>query len=775
LVENLSERKIKILRSDNGGEYTSNEFGRFCRDVEIKRELTTPYNPQQNGVAERKNRTIMEAVKTMIHDQDLPMHLWDEAARTTIYVQNRLSHSALGFKTPEEMFTGKKPEVSHLKIFGCPVFVHIPKEKRTKLDPSGKKGIFVGYCEVSKAFRIYIPGYHHIEISRDVTFDEDATLKRSRKCHLEEVYEEEPVAPRVAEPVKEVTVNPDDEIPEDHDMIESQEPPHMTISHKRKPAWVRELIQDGEKYGAPEGTMRQSKKPKPFSSYMALMCDLIEKEPTCFEEAIQKKEWVDAMTEEYQSIIKNDVWEVVPRPKNKDVVSSKWIYKIKHAADGSIEKHKARFVARGFSQKEGIDYEETFSPVARYTSIRTIIALAAKMKWKLHQMDVKTTFLNGVIEEEVYIEQPQGFEVEDRKTHVCRLKKALYGLKQAPRAWYGRIDSFLTSLGFTKSKVDSNLYFKVMNDEPVILLLYVDDLFLTGEENLITDCKKKLVAEFEMKDLGLMHYFLGLEVWQSPEKIFLNQGKYAVEILKRFDMLECKSMNTPMETNLKLLVDTSSELVDATLYRQIIGSLMYLTNTRPDICFVVNTLSQYLVEPRRVHLVAAKHVMRYLKGTLDYGLCYTGDHDFRLYGYTDSDWAGSASDRKSTSGCCFSLGSAMTSWQSRKQSSISLSTTEAEYIAACSASCEAIWLRKLLTGLFDLEMEATVILCDNQSCIKMTENPVFHDKSKHIEIRYHYIRDMVQRGAVKLQYVGTDEQVADVLTKPLSRVKFEYF
>jgi hypothetical protein len=207
-----------------------------------------------------------------------------------------------------------------------------------------------------------------------------------------------------------------------------------------------------------------------------------------------------------------------------------------------------------------------------------------------------------------------------------------------------------------------------------------------------------------------MHYFLSLEVWQSPEKIFLNQGKYTVEILKRFDMFECKAMNTPMETKSKLLVDTSSELVDSTLYRQIIGSLMYLTNTRPDICFVVNTLSQYLIEPRRVHLVAAKHVMRYLKGTLDFGLCYNGDHDFRLVGYTDSDWVGSVSDRKSTSGCCFSLGLAMTSWQSRKQSSIALGTAKAEYIAACSASCEAIWIRKLLTGLFDLEMEATVIL-----------------------------------------------------------------
>ena len=212
------------------------------------------------------------------------------------------------------------------------------------------------------------------------------------------------------------------------------------------------------------------------------------------------------------------------------MVSSKWLFKIKHAADGSIEKYKARFVARGFSQKEGIDYEETFSPVARYTSIITIIALAAKMKWKLHQMDVKTDFLNGVIEKEVYIEQPQGFEVEDMKYHVSRLKKSLYGLKQASRAWYGRIKSFLMSLVFTKSKADSNIYFKIMDNEPIILLLYVDDLFLTGEEKLITECKKRLASKFEMKDLGLMHYFLGLEVWQSPERIFLNQGNYTVEI-----------------------------------------------------------------------------------------------------------------------------------------------------------------------------------------------------------------------------------------------------
>jgi hypothetical protein len=352
----------------------------------------------------------------MIHDQDLLMCLWAEATMAAIYVHNRLSHSALGFKTPEKMFIGKNLEVSHLKIFGYPVFIHIPKEKRNKLESPGKKGIFVGYCEVSKAFRIYIPSHRHIEINRDVTFDEEATLKKSRRCQLEEVYEEEPVNPRItesmrevprtAEPVREVVTSLDEETPEDHDITEVQEPPQMIFSHKRKPALEREIIQEGENYGVPEGTTRQVKRPNPFSSYTALMCNLLDEEPTCFEEAIQKKEWADAMIEEYQSIIKNDVWEIVPRPKSKDVVSSKWLFKIKHAADGSIEKYKARFVACGFSQKEGIDYEETFAPVARYTSIRTIIALATKMQWKLHQMDVKTAFLNGVIEEEVYIEKP---------------------------------------------------------------------------------------------------------------------------------------------------------------------------------------------------------------------------------------------------------------------------------------------------------------------------------------------------------------------------------
>ncbi len=247
--------------------------------------------------------------------------------------------------------------------------------------------------------------------------------------------------------------------------------------------------------------------------------------------------------------MKNDVWEVVPRPEGKSVVTSRWLYKVKHAADGSIEKFKARFVARGFSQVEGVDYEETFAPVARYTSIRSIISIAAEMGWKIHQMDVKTAFLNGFIQEEVCIEQPQCFEVHGKESHVCRLKKALYGLKQAPRAWYSRIDAYLQGMGFTESEADPNLYFIVIGEEPLILVLYVDDLIIIGAERLIEHCKRDLATKFEMKDIGLMHYFLGLEVWQEEGHFFLGQGKYIVDILSRFHMEDCRPMSTPMITN----------------------------------------------------------------------------------------------------------------------------------------------------------------------------------------------------------------------------------
>jgi hypothetical protein len=508
-IENLTNKKIKILRIDNGGEYTSKEFVAFCKLERIRRELTIPHNPQKNGVVERKNRSIEETMKALINDQGLSMYLWREATMTTIYVHNRSPHCILKDMTPKESFSGNKPSVEHLRIFGCPVYIHVPKDKRNKLEPSGRNDIFVGYSESSKAYKIYIPEQHKVEVSIYVTFDEKMAFKKSIEDPMEEEYEE---------PKEENTCFPESQNEEleqsDHPVQPCRSIGSINIPKTRKcPVWLEATLQEAERLKAPSGTFREINKPKRFSSYVACMAKLINEEPTTFEEAIKKKQWKEAMTKEYQSIMKNDVWEIVPRPKEKSVVTSRWVYKIKHAVDGSIEKYKARFVARGFSQKEGEDYDETFAPVSRYTSIRAIIFLAASVGWSLHQMDEKIYFLNGAIEEEVYIEQPQGFEVHSKDTHVCKLKKSLYGLKQNPRDCYARIDNYLIRLGFSKIHVDPNLYYKVVNNSPVILLLYVNDLFLTCAESLITQCKKELASEFDMKDLGLMHYYLGLEVW----------------------------------------------------------------------------------------------------------------------------------------------------------------------------------------------------------------------------------------------------------------------
>ena len=362
----------------------------------------------------------MEAARAMIFDQNLEHYLWAEASCTTVYIQNRSPHSYLKDKTPEEIFSKVKPDISHLRIFGCPIYIHIPKEKRSKLEPSGRKWIFVDYTETSKACRVYIPGQKNIELSRDVIFEENLAFRRalnsedsshtpSSKGNLDPKIQSENI----------------DEIEDEIQNLNLEE----TQNPRKRPLWAIKMVEEAQDFCAPSGTIRERKRPKGFSSYTANISDLSKSEPTNVSDAIKHTAWKDAMTEEYQSIIKNDVWEIVPRPEGKSVVSSKWIFKIKHVADGSIEKSKARFIARGFSQKEGIDYEETFAPVARYTSVRAVLAIAASKGWKVHQMDVKTTFLNGKISEEVYLEQPEGFETHNPKNFVCRLKKALYGLK----------------------------------------------------------------------------------------------------------------------------------------------------------------------------------------------------------------------------------------------------------------------------------------------------------------------------------------------------------
>jgi len=509
-VEKESGRKVKALRSDNGGEFVSNTFKEFCAKEGIRRELTAPHNPQQNGVAERKNRSIVGAAKAMLHDQGLPLHLWAEACNTAVYLQNRSPHRILCMHTPEEAFSGKKPDVSHIRIFGSSVYCHVSKDSRKKLEPTAELGIFVGYTETPHNYLVYMPSLRKTVMRRDVKFDEEKAMRSSLERELQISSEEELLVPKE---------KPQEDVEQPH--IEEQKMESTTQAEKpregsKQTREVDRLLHDArENVGQPTSQRRQTRLPSRYTDYMALVSESVETEPPSFKEAVEQPVWVDAMVEEFDSIVRNSVWEVVPRPADKSVVGSRWLYKVKHAADGSIEKHKARFVAKGFSQVEGIDYEETFAPVARYSSIRSILSLSSQMGWKIHQMDVKTAFLNGLIEEEVYIEQPEGFETFDRESHVCRLKRALYGLKQASRAWYTRIDNYFTGLGFTKSEADANLYHIVVEGKLLIIVLYVDDLILTGDEQLIRSCKEDLAREFEMKDMGLMHYFLGLEVWQG--------------------------------------------------------------------------------------------------------------------------------------------------------------------------------------------------------------------------------------------------------------------
>ncbi|KAK4397351.1 Retrovirus-related Pol polyprotein from transposon RE2 [Sesamum angolense] len=420
------------------------------------------------------------------------------------------------------------------------------------------------------------------------------------------------------------------------------------------------------------------------------------------------------MEEEIKMIEKNNTWELADRPKDKEVIGVKWIYKTKLNADGSIQKHKARLVAKGYSQLPGIDYTETFAPVARLDTIRALIAIAANKKWKIHQMDVKSAFLNGYIDEEIYVEQPQGFITKDSEEKVLRLKKALYGLKQAPRAWYSRIDKYFMDRGFRRSLSEPTLYIKSQDDSRL---------------------QRDMMKTFEMSDLGLMHFFLGIEINQEKKGIFICQRKYTETLLKKFKMESCKTVTTPLVTGEKYQKEDGSQKVDGSMYRSLIGSLLYLTTIRPDIMFATSLLSRFMQSPSQVHYGAAKRILRYLRGTKDFGIWYKSTNDAKLIGYTDSDWAGSVDDMKSTSGYTFSLGSGIFTWASKKQATVAQSSAEAEYIAAAATSNQAIWLRRILEDIGEKQEEPTTIYCDNKSAIAITKNPVQHSRTKHIDIR----------------------------------------
>ena len=510
-----------------------------------------------------------------------------------------------------------------------------------------------------------------------------------------------------------------------------------------------------------------------MNSLFALYCRV--DDPIHFEYAVKNEKWIEVMDEEMNAIERKKTWDLVELPKGKEVIGVKWVYKTKSNAEGKIERHKARLVVKGYKQQYGRDYEETFAPVARMETVRTVLSIAAQNKWKVYQMDVKSAFLNGVLMEEVYIEQPLGYEKKGQEHKVCRLKKALYGLKQAPRAWYSRIDTYLLENGFEKCEGEPTVYIKEKDCKILIVVLYIDDvIFTSNDDYLIENFKSVMKEEFEMTDMGLLRYFLGIEVDQNKNGIFISQAKYVNEVLSRFNMQDSKAVITPTVMGLKLSQEDNSKDFDPSLYKSIVGSLMYLTATRPDIMYAVSLISRFMEKPKETHWQAAKRILRYVKGTKRYGIFYTISECSDLVGYTDSDWAGSVDDRKSTSGYIFHIGSGAISWASKKQPIVALSTAEAEYVVATAAACQAVWMRRMLRSLCQKQATATIIFCDNSSAIALSKNSVFHKRTKHIDTKFHYIRELVNNGEIILQHCRTQEQVADILTKPLDQKSFEF-
>ncbi|KAH9745452.1 hypothetical protein KPL70_004078 [Citrus sinensis] len=674
-----------------------------------------------------------------------------------VYLSNRSPTRSVWGKTPQEAWSGRKPSITHLRVFRSIAHVHVPDESRAKLDDKREKFIFIGYDNNSKGYKLYNPNNGKIVISRDVIFDEEG------ECDF-------------GSGVDDFNFFPIEE--DDHTQIkqvdEQQEPatppisPASTTCGDSPPSFLNERTEERTR------SLQDLYEVTERHDNLTLFCLFADCEPVNFQEAALDEKWRIAMDEEIKAIVKNDTWELTTLPKGHKAIGVKWVYKTKRNAKGEIERHKARLVAKGYSQKAGIDYDEVFAPVARLETIRLIISLAAQNKWKIFQMDVKSTFLNGFLEKEVYIEQPLGYVVKGHEDKVLRLKKALYGLKQAPRAWNSRIDKYFQEKGFTKCPYEHALYIKEKDGDILIVCLYVDDLIFTGSNpSLFEEFKRMMIKEFEMTDIGLMAYYLGIEVKQKEECIFISQESYAKEILKRFKMNDCKPVSTPVECGVKLSKYDEGEDIDPTFFKSLVGSLRYLTCTRPDILYAVGLVSRYMENPKTTHFKAAKRILRYIKGTINFALLYSFSNDYKLIGYSDSDWGGDVDDRKSTTGFVFFMGDTAFTWMSKKQPIVTLSTCEAEYVAATSSVCHAIWLRNLLKELSLAQEEPTEICVDNKSAIALSKNPVFHDRSKHIDTRYHFIRECIARKEVQIKYVKSQDQAADIFIKPLKQEDFQ--
>lgn len=496
--------------------------------------------------------------------------------------------------------------------------------------------------------------------------------------------------------------------------------------------------------------------------------------PNSIQEALLHPGWRKAVNEEVAALETNGTWIVSDLPENTRPVGCRWLFTIKCKADGSIDRLKARLVAKGYTQSYGIDYQETFAPVAKLNSIRILLSIAANRDWPLMQLDVKNAFLNGDLKEDVYMDIPPGLEGSFPSGKVCKLQKSLYGLKQSPRAWFARFTNSVIKCGYTQSQADHTMFIKRSEKKIAVLIVYVDDIILTGDHTEeLTKLKKFLAHEFEIKDLGDLKFFLGMEVARSKMGIAVTQRKYTLDLLKETGMLGCKPVDTPMDPYKKIGMEKDSLPVDKGRYQRLVGRLIYLSHTRPDISFPVSMVSQFMNYPTEEHMGAVNRILRYLKMTPGKGLLFKKDDSQKVEVFTDADWAGDITDRRSTSGYCSYVCGNLVTWRSKKQSVVSRSSAEAEYRALALGICEGMWIRRFLKELGIMEEISIRMLCDNQAAISIAKNPVHHDRTKHIEIDRNFISEKVDNGTIELVYTPSRDQIADILTKALPKSSFD--
>ncbi|KAJ9553541.1 hypothetical protein OSB04_017587 [Centaurea solstitialis] len=740
---------VKCLRTDRGGEYMD---PLYFQSVGIIHETTAPYTPQQNGVAERKNRVLKEMVNSMLSYSGLSKGFWGEAMLTACYVLNRVPNKR-NKTTPYELWFKRTPDLNYFRIWGCRAVVKLTEPKRSALGERGVDCIFIGYAEHSKAYRFYV-----IDPNESVSVN---TVIESRDA----IFDEERFSsiPRPKDLISNVDEGQNSKILEG---ISDPEP--LKVRKSKRGRIAKDFGSDFQLYLV-EGSRD---KVKLQYSY----CYSIEEDPKSFKEAMKSRDaafWKEAIDDELSSILENNTWVLSDLPPGSKPLGCKWIFKKKMKVDGTIDKFKARLVIQGFRQKPGIDYFDTYAPVARISTIRLLIALAAIHNLVVHQMDVKTAFLNGELDEEVYMKQPEGFVMPSNEHKVCKLVKSLYGLKQAPKQWHQKFDEVILSSGFKLNQSDKCVYSRFdSSGSGVIICLYVDDMLIFGTNQLQVDETKCLLSsKFAMKDMGEADVILGIRIKRVNKGIALMQSHYVEKILKKFNYSDCSPVSTPMDPSVKLMPNKGMA-VSQLEYSQAIGCLMYaMTSTRPDIAYAVGRLSRYTSNPSTQHWQAIQRIFKYLKGTMDYGLYYLG-YPSVLEGYSDASWITHVEeDHSSTTGWVFLLGGGAISWASKKQTCITNSTMESEFVALAAAGKEAEWLRNLIyeIPLWSKPIAPISIHCDSAATLAKSYNQVYNGKSRHLGVRHSMIRDLIMNGVISVEFVKSQQNLADHLTKSLAR------